>query len=61
MVNSNFYGIDAILVKPTSVQAARAANVVYGMLSYMREVEREEVSLCVLFLFIHENTNTVMK
>lgn len=53
MVNSNFYAIDAILVKPTSVQAARAANVVYGMLSYMREVEREEVRFVFCFvLFI---------
>lgn len=44
MVNSNFYGLDAVLVHPTKVQAARAANVIYAMLMYRREVDREELN-----------------
>ena len=43
MVNSNFYGVDAILENPTNIQAARAANVVYAMLQYRRKLEREEL------------------
>ncbi|XP_015436022.1 PREDICTED: carnitine O-palmitoyltransferase 1, liver isoform [Dufourea novaeangliae] len=43
MVNSNFYGIDAILMHPTTVQAARAANVVYSCLQYRRLIEWQEL------------------
>ncbi|XP_078041782.1 carnitine O-palmitoyltransferase whd isoform X2 [Augochlora pura] len=43
MVNSNFYGIDAILMHPTTVQAARAANVIYSCLQYRRLIERQEL------------------
>ncbi|XP_076376106.1 carnitine O-palmitoyltransferase whd isoform X2 [Megalopta genalis] len=43
MVNSNFYGIDAILMHPTNVQAARAANVIYSCLQYRRLIERQEL------------------
>ncbi|PAA56633.1 hypothetical protein BOX15_Mlig029955g1 [Macrostomum lignano] len=43
MVNSNYYGIDAIFVRPTRVQAARAANVSWSMLQYWRKLSREEV------------------
>ncbi|XP_031847256.1 carnitine O-palmitoyltransferase whd isoform X3 [Nomia melanderi] len=43
MVNSNFYGIDAILMHPTSVQAARAAGVIYSCLQYRRLIERQEL------------------
>ncbi|XP_050582117.1 carnitine O-palmitoyltransferase 1, liver isoform isoform X3 [Bombus affinis] len=43
MVNSNFYGIDAILMYPTHVQAARAANVIYSCLQYRRLIERQEL------------------
>ncbi|PBC28114.1 Carnitine O-palmitoyltransferase 1, liver isoform [Apis cerana cerana] len=43
MVNSNFYGIDAILMYPTNVQVARAANVIYSCLQYRRLIERQEL------------------
>ncbi|XP_076276466.1 carnitine O-palmitoyltransferase whd isoform X1 [Lasioglossum baleicum] len=43
MVNSNFYGIDAILMHPTTVQTARAANVIYSCLQYRRLIERQEL------------------
>lgn len=41
MVNSNFYGLDAILVHPTTVQSARAANITYGALMFRRAIERQ--------------------
>lgn len=56
MVNSNFYGVDAILPPPTSIQAARAGNVVYSMLKYRRNLDREELApvqySCTFVLFI---------
>ncbi|XP_034188246.1 carnitine O-palmitoyltransferase whd isoform X1 [Osmia lignaria lignaria] len=43
MVNSNFYGIDAILMHPTKIQTARAASVIYSCLQYRRLIERQEL------------------
>lgn len=43
MVNSNFYGIDAILMYPTDIQVARAASVIYSCLQYRRLIERQEL------------------
>ncbi|KRT82430.1 hypothetical protein AMK59_3641 [Oryctes borbonicus] len=43
MINSNFYGIDAILMNPTGKQAARAAAVIHSCLLYRRLVERQEL------------------
>lgn len=43
MINSNFYGIDAIYMNQTSVQAARAANISYLLLTFRRMVERQEL------------------
>ncbi|GAB1604912.1 carnitine O-palmitoyltransferase 1, liver isoform-like [Argonauta hians] len=43
MVNSNFYGVDAVLIDHTAVQVARAANIIYGMLLYRRALERQEL------------------
>ncbi|KAF4524881.1 hypothetical protein B566_EDAN011211, partial [Ephemera danica] len=43
MVNSNFYGIDAILIHPTKVQAARAAMTIYSCLLYRRAIERQDL------------------
>ncbi|XP_032679646.1 carnitine O-palmitoyltransferase 1, liver isoform isoform X1 [Odontomachus brunneus] len=43
MVNSNFYGIDAILTHPTTVQAARAASAIHSCLQYRRLIERQEL------------------
>ncbi|XP_076466098.1 carnitine O-palmitoyltransferase 1, liver isoform-like [Babylonia areolata] len=48
MINSNFYGIDAPLVKPTDRQASRAANMVSIILRFRREVDREELDPIVL-------------
>jgi hypothetical protein len=39
---------DAILMHPTKVAAARAANVTYVMLQYRRELDREELNpVCI--------------
>lgn len=43
MVNSNFYGIDAIFQKPTNNQAARAAGVCGILLNFRRLIERQEL------------------
>uniref|UniRef100_A0A1B6L5C7 carnitine O-palmitoyltransferase n=1 Tax=Graphocephala atropunctata TaxID=36148 RepID=A0A1B6L5C7_9HEMI len=43
MVNSNFYGIDAILMHPTTNQAARAATIIHTALLYRRLIERQEL------------------
>lgn len=48
MVNSNYYGVDAVLMHPTHVQAARAANVTYVMLQYRRDLDREELNPILL-------------
>lgn len=43
MVNSNFYGTDAILMQPTTKQAARAAVVIHQCLMFRRLIERQEL------------------
>ncbi|CAB3383318.1 Hypothetical predicted protein [Cloeon dipterum] len=43
MVNSNFYGIDAILLHPTTNQAARAAVIIHSCLLFRRLIERQEL------------------
>lgn len=43
VVNSNFYGIDAILIKPVHTQAARAATVISICLQFRRLIERQEL------------------
>ncbi|CAG9856114.1 unnamed protein product [Phyllotreta striolata] len=43
MINSNFYGIDAVLLHPTKNQAARAASTIYSLLVFRRLVERQEL------------------
>lgn len=43
MVNSNFYGIDALFLNNTKVQSARAATVVNLLLVFRRLVERQEL------------------
>ncbi|XP_052243807.1 carnitine O-palmitoyltransferase 1, liver isoform-like isoform X2 [Dreissena polymorpha] len=48
MVNSNYYGVDAVLMHPTTNAAARAANVTYAMLQYRRELDREELNPILL-------------
>lgn len=43
MVNSNFYGVDAIFTLPTKIQAARAASVCHHLLQFRRAVDRQEL------------------
>lgn len=43
MINSNFYGIDALLLHPTHNQAARAASTINSLLVFRRLVERQEL------------------
>uniref|UniRef100_A0A023GNS8 carnitine O-palmitoyltransferase n=1 Tax=Amblyomma triste TaxID=251400 RepID=A0A023GNS8_AMBTT len=44
MVNSNFYAIDAVMVKTSSNQAARAANLVYASLLFRRGIDTQQMS-----------------
>ncbi|KAF7990168.1 hypothetical protein HCN44_009903 [Aphidius gifuensis] len=48
MVNSNFYGIDAILMHPTNIQSARAANIIHSCLQYRKLIERQELEPIML-------------
>lgn len=43
MINSNFYGIDTIMMETAATQAARAAAAIYSCLNYRRLVERQEL------------------
>ncbi|XP_014663776.1 PREDICTED: carnitine O-palmitoyltransferase 1, liver isoform-like isoform X2 [Priapulus caudatus] len=43
MVNSNFYIVDAILTKPTNIQAARAANCIHAIFEFRETIEKQEV------------------
>lgn len=43
MVNSNFYAIDAILVQPTRIQAARIGNIIHSCFLFRRSIERQEL------------------
>lgn len=43
MVNSNFYGIDALFLTNTNIQSARAAVVTSLLLRFRRLVERQEL------------------
>nr|XP_022908383.1 carnitine O-palmitoyltransferase 1, liver isoform isoform X1 [Onthophagus taurus] len=43
MISSNFYGVDAIKLQPTTKPAARAASTIHSCLIYRRLVERQEL------------------
>lgn len=43
MVNSNYYGIDALLVCPTDKQTSRAANMIYSSIIFRRQIDRQEL------------------
>lgn len=43
IVNSNFYGTDAIMLHSTPIQAARAAMIIWQCLQYRRLIERQEL------------------
>ncbi|CAG9557982.1 unnamed protein product [Danaus chrysippus] len=47
MVNSNFYGTDTLL-RPTGVQAARAATIIHYCLRFRRLIERQELEPIML-------------
>ncbi|XP_069365089.1 carnitine O-palmitoyltransferase 1, liver isoform [Maniola hyperantus] len=47
MVNSNFYGTDTLL-RPTRVQAARAATIIHFCLRFRRLIERQELEPIML-------------
>uniref|UniRef100_A0A3Q3AM08 Choline/carnitine acyltransferase domain-containing protein n=1 Tax=Kryptolebias marmoratus TaxID=37003 RepID=A0A3Q3AM08_KRYMA len=44
MVNSNYYGMDFLYVTPTTIQAARAGNIITALLLYRRKINREELT-----------------
>ena len=54
MVNSNFYGTDAILLHPTNLQAARAANVTHAAFLFRRLVDRQQLQPVRTVLIIHQ-------
>lgn len=64
MVNSNFYGIDAILMHPTTIQATRAAITIHTCLQYRRLIERQELEpvsndvLILSFIVYYSATKT---
>eukprot|EP00095_Tigriopus_kingsejongensis_P011758 snap_masked-scaffold241_size241811-processed-gene-1.4 protein:Tk11758 transcript:snap_masked-scaffold241_size241811-processed-gene-1.4-mRNA-1 annotation:"carnitine o-palmitoyltransferase liver isoform-like isoform 1" len=41
MINSNYYAIDAIMEKPTHIQAARAANCIHSAFSFRRILQKQ--------------------
>uniref|UniRef100_UPI00358F9DCE carnitine O-palmitoyltransferase 1, liver isoform-like n=1 Tax=Myxine glutinosa TaxID=7769 RepID=UPI00358F9DCE len=43
MVNSNYYAMDLLYHKPTTIQAARAANIIHFMMLYRQQLDREEI------------------
>lgn len=43
MVNSNYYGIDALLLCPTDKQTSRAANLIYASIIFRRQIDRQEL------------------
>ena len=43
MINSNFYGIDALKIKTTDRPASRAANLTYACLLFRRSIDRQEL------------------
>uniref|UniRef100_A0A2H1W6J1 carnitine O-palmitoyltransferase n=1 Tax=Spodoptera frugiperda TaxID=7108 RepID=A0A2H1W6J1_SPOFR len=48
MVNSNFYGTDAILLRPTNIQAARAGVIIHLCLKFRRLIDRQELEPIML-------------
>ncbi|KAK2575847.1 hypothetical protein KPH14_007221 [Odynerus spinipes] len=48
VINSNFYGMDAILMHPSKNQAARAANIIHFCLQYRRLIERQQLEPILL-------------
>lgn len=54
MINSNYYGFDALRAQSSVQQSARAANLVWIAFQFRRMVERQEITpvenlICLLF------------
>ena len=43
MIGSNYYAMDMLAGPPTSIQAARAANLVHAAFLFRRKLERHEM------------------
>ncbi|NXL87372.1 CPT1A palmitoyltransferase, partial [Alectura lathami] len=48
MVNSNYFAMDFLYLTPTSIQAARAGNIVHAALLYRRKLDRQELQPILL-------------
>lgn len=42
MINSNYYGVDSVEV-PSPIQSARAANIIYAMYAYRKQIFKEKL------------------
>ncbi|CAF0997974.1 unnamed protein product [Rotaria sordida] len=52
MVNSNFYGLDAIYIRPTTIQTARAANLTCAAFRYRTELDHENIKPLMIQKFV---------
>lgn len=56
MVNSNFYGIDALVDATTNRQTSRAANLIYACLLFRKQVARQELKPVSVTPFFTKNS-----
>uniref|UniRef100_A0A8C3GF66 carnitine O-palmitoyltransferase n=1 Tax=Cairina moschata TaxID=8855 RepID=A0A8C3GF66_CAIMO len=48
MVNSNYFAMDFLYLTPTTLQAARAGNVIHAILLYRKKLDRQEIKPILL-------------
>ncbi|KFQ41854.1 PREDICTED: carnitine O-palmitoyltransferase 1, liver isoform [Nestor notabilis] len=48
MVNSNYFAMDFLYLCPTTLQAARAGNVIHAILLYRKKLDRQEIKPILL-------------
>uniref|UniRef100_A0A8C2U934 carnitine O-palmitoyltransferase n=1 Tax=Coturnix japonica TaxID=93934 RepID=A0A8C2U934_COTJA len=48
MVNSNYFAMDFLYLFPTTIQAARAGNVIHAILLYRKKLDRQEIKPILL-------------
>uniref|UniRef100_A0A8B9PK11 carnitine O-palmitoyltransferase n=1 Tax=Apteryx owenii TaxID=8824 RepID=A0A8B9PK11_APTOW len=48
MVNSNYFAMDFLYLAPTTLQAARAGNVIHAILLYRKKLDRQEIKPILL-------------
>ncbi|XP_063187947.1 carnitine O-palmitoyltransferase 1, liver isoform isoform X2 [Chroicocephalus ridibundus] len=48
MVNSNYFAMDFLYLSPTTLQAARAGNVIHAILLYRKKLDRQEIKPILL-------------